>query len=133
MSCIKILLIGTVYRNYHRPALIITFIFPDLLPKILRTSRQGRACPTRTYACLIKHHSKQPIGTPRLNLVPATPKLYKVAFHHVLVGIPTYKVTTTVLVVNSKESTTAYTGYTAYSTVLVDSKDYRHIVIGLMQ
>ena len=28
-------MIGTVYRNYHRPALIITFIFPDLLPKIL--------------------------------------------------------------------------------------------------
>ena len=51
-------LIGTVYRNYHRPALIITFIFPDLLPKILRTSSQERACPTRTYACLIKHYSK---------------------------------------------------------------------------
>ena len=50
-------MIGTVYRNYHRPALIITFIFPDLLPKILRTSSQGRACPTRTYACLIKHYS----------------------------------------------------------------------------
>ena len=26
-------MIGTVYRNYHRPALTITFIFPDLLPK----------------------------------------------------------------------------------------------------
>ena len=51
-------MIGTVYHNYHRPALIITFIFPDLLPKILRTSSQGRACPTRTYACLIKHYSK---------------------------------------------------------------------------
>ena len=51
-------LIGTVYRNYHRPALIITFIFPDLLPKILRTSSQERACPTWTYACLIKHYSK---------------------------------------------------------------------------
>ena len=50
-------LIGTVYRNYHRPVLIISFIFPDLLPKILRTSSQGRACPTRTYACLIKHYS----------------------------------------------------------------------------
>ena len=111
-----------MYHNYHRPALIITFIFPDLPPKILQTSSQGRACPTRTYACLIKHYSKQPIGAPRLNLVPAVPKLYKVAFHHVLVGIPTYKVTTT-----------AYTAYTAYSTVLVDSKDHRHIVIGLMQ
>ena len=77
--------IGTVYRNYHHPALIIIFVFPDLRPKILRTSSQGRACPTRTYACLIKHYSKQPIGAPRLNLVPATPKLYKVAFHHVLV------------------------------------------------
>ena len=32
---------------------------------------------------------------------------------------------------NSKESTTAYTVYTAYTTVLVDSKDHRHIVIGL--
>ena len=78
-----------MYHNYHRPALIITFIFPDLLPKILRTSSQERACPTQTYACLIKHYSKQPIGAPRLNLVPTTPKLYKVAFHHVLVGIPT--------------------------------------------
>ena len=86
-------MIGTVYHNYHRPALIITFIFPDLLLKILRTSSQGRACPTRTYACLIKHYSKQPIGTPRLNLVPATPKLYKVAFHNVLVVLvfTTYK------------------------------------------
>ena len=51
-------MIGTVYHNYHRPALIITFIFPDLLPKILQTSSQGRTCPTRTYACLIKHYSK---------------------------------------------------------------------------
>ena len=51
-------MIGTVYHNYHLPALIITFIFPDLPPKILRTSSQGRACPTRTYACLIKHYSK---------------------------------------------------------------------------
>ena len=122
-------MIGTVHHNYHHPALIITFIFPDLLLKILRTSSQECACPTRTYACLIKHHSKQPIGTPRLNLVPAIPKLYKVAFHHVLVGIPTYKV----LVLNSKESTTAYTAYTAHTTVLVDSKDHRHIVIGLIQ
>ena len=78
-------MIGTVYRNYHRPALIIIFIFPDLLLKILWTSSQERACPTRTYACLAKHYSKQPIGIPRLNLVPATPKLYKVAFHNVLV------------------------------------------------
>ena len=126
-------MIGTVYRNYHRPALIITFIFPDLLPKILQTSSQGCACPSLTYACLIKHYSKEPIGAPRLNLVPTVPKLYKVAFHHVLVGIPTYKVTTTVLVLNSKESTTAYTAYTAYTTVLVDSKDHRHIVISLIQ
>ena len=51
-------MIGTVYRNYHRPALIITFIFPDLLPKILRTSSQGYACTTWTYAYLIKHYSK---------------------------------------------------------------------------
>ena len=65
--------------------------------------------------------------------MPAVPKLYKVVFHHVLVGIPTYKVTTTVLVVNSKESTTAYTACTAYSTVLVDSEAHRHIVIGLIQ
>ena len=34
-SGITNVVIGTVYRNYHRPALIITFIFPDLLPKIL--------------------------------------------------------------------------------------------------
>ena len=115
-----------MYHNYHRPALIIIFVFPVLLPKILQTSSQGHTCPSRTYACLIKHYSKQPIGAPRLNLVPAVPKLYKVAFHHVLVGIPTL----TVLVLNSKESTTAYT---AYTTVLVDSKDHRHIVIGLVQ
>ena len=51
-------MIGTVYRNYHHPALINYIIFPDLLPKILQTSSQGRACPTRTYACLIKHYSK---------------------------------------------------------------------------
>ena len=51
-------MIGTMYHNYHHPALIITFIFPDLLLKILRTSSQGRACPTRTYACLVKHYSK---------------------------------------------------------------------------
>ena len=50
-------MIGTMYHNYHRPALIITFIFPDLLPKILQTPSQGRACPTQTYACLIKHYS----------------------------------------------------------------------------
>ena len=50
-------MIGTVYHNYHCPALIITFIFPDLLPKILLTSSQEHACPTRTYACLIKHYS----------------------------------------------------------------------------
>ena len=51
-------MIGTVYRNYHCPALIITFIFPDLPSKILQTSSQECACPTRTYACLIKHYSK---------------------------------------------------------------------------
>ena len=51
-------LIGTVYRNYHRPALIVIFIFPDLLLKILQTSSQERTCPTRTYACLAKHNSK---------------------------------------------------------------------------
>ena len=51
-------MIGTVYRNYHRPALTIIFIFPDLLPKILRASSQERTCPTRTYACLAKHYSK---------------------------------------------------------------------------
>ena len=34
-------MIGTVYHNYHRPALILIFLFPDLLPKILRTSSQG--------------------------------------------------------------------------------------------
>ena len=50
--------IGTVYRNYHHPTLIITFIFPDLLLKILRTSSQERTCPTWTYACLVKHYSK---------------------------------------------------------------------------
>ena len=78
-------MIGTVYHNYHCPTLIIIFIFPDLLPKILRTSSQERACPTWTYACLTKHYKQWPIAAPRLNLVSATPKLYKVAFHNVLV------------------------------------------------
>ena len=85
-------MIGTMYHNYHRPALIIIFIFPDLPPKILQTSSQERACSTRTYVCLVKHYSKRPIGIPRLNLVPTAPKLYKVAFHHVLVGIQTLTV-----------------------------------------
>ena len=106
-------MIGTVYRNYHRPALILIFIFPDLLPKTLRTSSQERTCPTQTYACLAKHYNKQPIGAPRLNLVPAAPKLYKVAFHHVLVVFqPKWFTTYKVLVLNSKESTSAYTAYT---------------------
>ena len=51
-------MIGTVYRNYHRPALTIIFIFPDLLPKILQTSKSGMQCPTWTYACLVKHYGK---------------------------------------------------------------------------
>ena len=79
-----------------------------------------------------------------LNLVTATPKLYKVASRHVLVGIPTLMVhhlqgipTLTVHHLQSiptyKVTTiTAYPAYTAYTTVLVDSKDHRHIVIGLM-
>ena len=50
--------IGTVYRNYHHPALIIIIVFPDLPPKILRTSSQEHACPARTYGCLAKHYSK---------------------------------------------------------------------------
>ena len=28
-------MIGTMYRNYHHSALIVIFIFPGLLPKIL--------------------------------------------------------------------------------------------------
>ena len=39
-------MIGTMYHNYHRPALISIIIFPGLLPKILRLSSQERACPT---------------------------------------------------------------------------------------
>ena len=50
--------IGTVYRNYHHSALIVIFIFPGLLPKILQPSSQEHACPTWTYACLAKHNSK---------------------------------------------------------------------------
>ena len=60
-------------HNYHHPALIIIFIFPDLLLKILQTSSQEHACPTRTYACLAKHYSNYPICAPKLNLVPAAP------------------------------------------------------------
>ena len=40
-------MIGTVYHNYHRPALMVIFIFPDLLPKILRPSSQERARPSQ--------------------------------------------------------------------------------------
>ena len=50
--------IGTMYRNYHRSALIVIFVFPGLLPKIMRPSSQECACPTLTYACLAKHNSK---------------------------------------------------------------------------
>ena len=33
--------IGTLYCNYHRPALILIFIFPDLLPKDLANIKSG--------------------------------------------------------------------------------------------
>ena len=89
---ISLMMIGTVYRNYHHPALIIIFVFPGLLPKILQPSSQEHACPTWTCACLAKHYSKWPVGDPKLNLVPTAPKLHKVALHHVLVGIPTLTV-----------------------------------------
>ena len=121
-------MIGTVYRNYHRTALIIIFIFPDLPLKILRTSSQERACPTWTYVCLVKHYSKWPIGTTRLNLVPAAPKLYKVAFHHVLVGIPTLMVHT------YTATTTVYSSlHSLHNLYLVDPEDHRFIVIALIQ
>ena len=126
-------MIGTVYRNSSSSTNNNYLAFQIFPRRSCEPQVQERTCPTRTYVCLAKHHSKQPIGAPRLNLVPASPKLYKVVFYNVLVGIPTYKVTTTVLVLNSKESTTAYSAYTAYTTVLVDSKDRRHIVIGLVQ
>ena len=121
-------MIGTVYRNSSSSTNNNYLSFQIFTRRSCEPQVQERTCPTRTYACLAKHYSKQPIGAPRLNLVPASPKLYKVAFYNVLVGIPTYKV----LVLNSKESTTAYSAYTAYTTVLVDSKDHRHLVIGLM-
>ena len=57
-ALVEELLIGTVYHNYHHSALIVIFIFPGLLPKILRPSSQEHTCPTRTYACLAKHNSK---------------------------------------------------------------------------
>ena len=41
-------MIGTVYCNYHHPALTIIFIFPDLLPKILWTSSPE----ARIYICV---------------------------------------------------------------------------------
>ena len=41
-------MIGTVYRNYHRSALIVIFIFPGLLPKILWPSSQEHTCLTWT-------------------------------------------------------------------------------------
>ena len=34
-------MIGTVYCNYHRPALIITFIFPDLPPEDTANHKSG--------------------------------------------------------------------------------------------
>ena len=45
-------MIGTVYRNYHPPALIIiTFIFPDLLPKDPATLKSG-ACMSYMGLCV---------------------------------------------------------------------------------
>ena len=54
----KLVLIGTMYHNYHCSTLIVIFIFPGLLPKILQSSSQEHTCPTWTYACLAKHNSK---------------------------------------------------------------------------
>ena len=78
-------LIGTVYRNSSSSTNNNYLSFQIFPRRSCEPQVQERACPTRTYACLAKHHSKWPIGTPRLNLVPASPKLYKVAFHNVLV------------------------------------------------
>ena len=87
-----IVVIGTVYCNSSSSTNNNYLPFQIFTRRSCKPQVQERACPTRTYVCLAKHYSKQPIGAPRLNLVPASPKLYKVVFHHVLVGIPTYTV-----------------------------------------
>ena len=78
-------LIGTVYRNSSSSTNNNYLPFQIFTRRSCEPQVQERACPTRTYACLAKHYSKQPIGAPRLNLVPASPKVYKVAFYNVLV------------------------------------------------
>ena len=87
-------MIGTVYHNSSSSTNNNYLSFQIFTRRSCEPQVQERACPTRTYACLAKHYSKQPIGAPRLNLVPASPKLYKVVFHNVLVGIPTLMVHT---------------------------------------
>ena len=78
-------LIGTMYRNSLSSTNNNYSSFQIFPRRSCEPQVQERACPTQTYACLAKHYSKQPIGAPRLNLVPTSPKLYKVAFHNVLV------------------------------------------------
>ena len=78
-------MIGTVYRNSSSSTNNNYLPFQIFTRRSCEPQVQERACPTRTYACLAKHYSKQPIGAPRLNLVPASPKVYKVAFYNVLV------------------------------------------------
>ena len=82
--------------------------------------------------------------------MPAAPKLYKVASHHVLVSILTSKVSQPQGILTSKVSQPTqlqqqFLSWTPKSPqqhiqhtqciqlYLVDSKDHRHIVIGLMQ
>ena len=78
-------MIGTMYRNSSSSTNNNYLSFQIFTRRSCEPQVQERACPTRTDACLVKHYSKQPIGAPRLNLVPASPKLYKVVFYNVLV------------------------------------------------
>ena len=71
-------MIGTMYRNSSSSTNNNYLSFQIFTRRSCEPQVQERACPTRTYVCLAKHYSKQPIGAPRLNLVPASPKLYKV-------------------------------------------------------
>ena len=87
-------MIGTMYHKYHCPALIIIFYLSRSSPKDPANLKSGTRMSYTDLCMPNQALQKWPIGAPRLNLVPTNPKLYKVAMHHVLVGIPTYKVTT---------------------------------------
>ena len=51
-------MIGTVYRNSSSSTNNNYLSFQIFPRRTCKPQVQGRACPTRTYACLTKHYSK---------------------------------------------------------------------------